>query len=262
MRNARIKAKARVNENTSPKNLSKVLYPEKGTHLLFTLPEYLLHNSHIKKLYADEEARVRVFGVLVDEGHAIHEWAEAGVVVNFWNDYRELKTLQVILWNNAPWWALPATFANQIFKTVCETLSFGTSRPFWGIDVGTEPCAICPVRPMESAAGGFQTSTRNHNHVTGTLRLCLVYSPGVGAWIRRLQNNTHEYGDHQVPKAGSDQAGTEIEPITHNSVQFFDATGSPLCGGHRYEPETTEASWMDPILVGRTLEKCRYRLAR
>jgi superfamily II DNA helicase RecQ len=102
----------------------------------------------MKKFYADEEARTRILGVLVDEGHVIHEWADS-----FRKDYFELKTLRIILGNNVPWWALSATLTNQIFKTVYETLSFGKTRPFWGIDVGTErPNLAQYVRPMESAA--------------------------------------------------------------------------------------------------------------
>ena len=64
--------------------------------------------------------------------------------------------LRVILGNNIPWWALSATFTNEIFKTVYKTLSFGTTRPFWGIDVGTErPNLAQYVRPMESAANSY-----------------------------------------------------------------------------------------------------------
>lgn len=150
MKKAKIKAAA-LNENTSQKDFSKAFDPDKGSHLIFASPEYLLRNPRLKKFYADEEARTRILGVLVDEGHVIHEWAES-----FRKDYYELKTLRVILGNNVPWWALSATFTNQIFKTVYKTLSFGTSRPFWGIDVGTErPNLAQYVRPMESAANSY-----------------------------------------------------------------------------------------------------------
>ena len=150
MEKAGIKAAA-LNENTSQKDASKALRRGNGAHLIFASPEYLLHNPRMKKLYADEAARTHVLGVLVDEGHVIHEWAD-----NFRKDFRELKTLRVILGNNVPWWVLSATFTNQIFKTVYETLSFGTSRPFWGIDVGTErPNLAQYVRPMESAAASY-----------------------------------------------------------------------------------------------------------
>ena len=150
MKEAGIKAAA-LNENTSQKDASKALHRDNGAHLIFASPEYLLHNPRMKKLYADEEARTRILGVLVDEGHVIHEWAD-----NFRKDYRELKTLRVILGNSVPWWVLSATFTNPIFKTVYETLSFGTSRPFWGIDVGTErPNLAQYVRPMESAATSY-----------------------------------------------------------------------------------------------------------
>ena len=150
MEKAGIKAAA-LNENTSQKDASKALRQKDGAHLIFASPEYLLHNPRMKKLYADEEARKRVLGVLVDEGHVIHEWAD-----NFRKDFRELNTLRVILGNDVPWWVLSATFTNRIFKTVYETLSFGTSRPFWGIDVGTErPNLAQYVRPMESAATSY-----------------------------------------------------------------------------------------------------------
>ncbi|KAF9790789.1 hypothetical protein BJ322DRAFT_1135277 [Thelephora terrestris] len=134
------------NENTSREDVSKALHPDNGTHLIFASPEYLLRNPRMKKLYADEEARKRILGVLVDEAHVIREWAD-----KFCKDYGELKTLRVILGNNVPWWALSATFTDPIFKTVYNTLSFGTSRPFWGIDVGTErPNLAQYVRPMGS----------------------------------------------------------------------------------------------------------------
>ena len=57
--------------------------------------------------------RTHILGVLVNEAHVIHEWAES-----FRKDYSELKTLRVILRNDIPWWALSATFTNKIFKPV------------------------------------------------------------------------------------------------------------------------------------------------
>ena len=128
MQKAKIRA-AVLNEDTPAKDISSALDPANGAHLLFASPEYLLRNPYLKKFYANEEARTRVLGVLVDEAHVIHEWAES-----FQKDYKELKTLRVILGNNVSWWALSATLTNAIFKTVYETLSFRTSRPFWGIN--------------------------------------------------------------------------------------------------------------------------------
>ena len=150
MEKADIRAAA-LNEHTSQVDFSRALHRNTGAHLIFASPEYLLRNPRMKKLYADEEARARVLGVLVDEGHVIHEWADS-----FRKDYYELKTLRVILGNNVPWWALSATFTNEIFKTVYQTLSFGTARPFWGIDVGTErPNLFQSVQPMESTANSY-----------------------------------------------------------------------------------------------------------
>ena len=77
MGNVWIKVEA-LDENASPKSVSKALHPEKGVHLLFAPPEYLLRGSRIKKICADEKAQVRVLSVLVDVGHVIHEWAKAG----------------------------------------------------------------------------------------------------------------------------------------------------------------------------------------
>lgn len=74
MKKAGIRAAA-LNENTSQKDLSKALHPDKGAYLLFTSPEYLVRNPCMKKFYADEEAWTHILGVLVDEGHIIHEWA-------------------------------------------------------------------------------------------------------------------------------------------------------------------------------------------
>ena len=127
------------------------LEPSQGSTPPFHFTRILLRNPYLKKFYANEEARTRVLGVLVDEAHVIHEWAES-----FREDYKELKTLRVILGNNVSWWALSATLTNVIFKTVYETLSFGTSRPFWGIDVGTErPNLAQYVCPMGSAASTY-----------------------------------------------------------------------------------------------------------
>ena len=152
MKRAHVEAAA-LNENTSQKDVSKALHPDKGAHLIFASPEYLLRSPRMKKFCTDEEARARILALLVDEGHVIHEWAHK---TNFRNDYTELKTLRVILGGNVSWWALSATFTDPIFRTVYETLSFGTSRPFWGIDVGTErPNLAQYVRPMESAATSY-----------------------------------------------------------------------------------------------------------
>jgi hypothetical protein len=139
-----------LNEDTSWKEASKALQSLE-VHLIFTSPEYLLHNTQMKKHYIEERFRARIFGVLVDEAHVIAEWAD-----NFRKDYNELKTLRVILGDNVPWWALSATFTNAIFKKVYETLTFGTSRPFWGIDVGVErPNLTQQVYPMKSAANTY-----------------------------------------------------------------------------------------------------------
>ena len=151
MKKAGIEAVA-LNEDTSWKEASEALHSPK-VHLVFASPEYLLRNPRIKKLYIDEDFRARILGVLVDEAHVIHEWAD-----NFRKDYRDLKTLRVILGNNVPWWALSATFTDAIFKTVYKTLSFGTSRPFWGIDVGIErPNLAQRVCQMDSAASTYHS---------------------------------------------------------------------------------------------------------
>jgi hypothetical protein len=149
MEKASIKAVA-LNEDTPWKAASKALKSSQ-VHLVFASPEYLLRNSRMKKFYIEEKSRARILSVLVDEAHVIHEWAD-----NFRKDYAELKTLRVILGDNVPWWALSATFTNAIFKTVYKTLSFGTSRPFWGIDVGVErPNLLQHIFPMGSAAGAY-----------------------------------------------------------------------------------------------------------
>lgn len=150
MKKAGIKAVA-FNENTSQEHVSKALRPEKGVSLIFASPEYLLRNPRMKKLYANEGTRTHILGVLVDEAHVIHEWAK-----KFRKDYAELKTLRVILGNNVPWWALSATLTDEIFESVYETLSFGTSRAFWGINVGTDrPNLAQHVLPMGSAASSY-----------------------------------------------------------------------------------------------------------
>lgn len=146
MKKAHIGAAA-LNENTPSKEASEALKsPE--VHLLFTSPEYLLQNQGMKKLYVDEECRACVFSVLVDEAHVVHEWAE-----EFRKDYRELRTLQIILGDNVPWWALSATFTNEIFKKVYEALNFGSTRPFWGIDVGIDrPNLAQHIWPISDAS--------------------------------------------------------------------------------------------------------------
>ena len=75
MEKAGIKAAA-LNENTSQNDASKASHRENGAHLIFASFEYLLHDPRMKKHYADEVARTHVLGVLVDEGHVIHEWAD------------------------------------------------------------------------------------------------------------------------------------------------------------------------------------------
>ena len=71
-----------------------------------TLESPLTHSKRIRTatgsqlraalLYVDEECRARVFGGLgVDEVHVVHEWAEG-----FQKDYREPRTLQIILGDN------------------------------------------------------------------------------------------------------------------------------------------------------------------
>ena len=143
---------AALNEDTSWKEASKALESSR-VHLIFASPEYLLRNPHMKKFYVKEESRARIFGVLVDEAHVIHEWA-----TEFRKDYGELKTLRVILGNSVPWWALSATFTNEIFKTVYKTLSFGTSRSFWGIDVGVDrPNLLQCVHPMGPATTTYRS---------------------------------------------------------------------------------------------------------
>ena len=86
MKKARIGAIA-LNEDTPQKDASKALN-SKRVHLVFTSPEYLLRNPYMKKFYANEGARSRVLGVLVDKAHVIHEWA-----ATFRKDYGELKTI-------------------------------------------------------------------------------------------------------------------------------------------------------------------------
>ena len=151
MKKARIDAVA-INEDTPWKEGVKALKSRK-VHLIFASPEFLLRNSNMKKFYLDEKFRARVFGVLVDEVHVIHEWSE-----NFRKDFGELKTFRVILGGGVPGWAFSATFTDAIFKTVYKTLSFGTSRSFWGIDVGVErPNLIQLVYPMCSPATTFRS---------------------------------------------------------------------------------------------------------
>ena len=136
-----------LNEDTLWKEASKALQSS-NIHLIFTSPEYLLRNMHMKKHYVEEAFRTCIFGVLIDEAHVIAEWAD-----NFRKDYNELKTLRVILGDKVPWWTLSATFTSTIFKKVYETLTFGTSRAFWGIDVGVErPNLAQQVYPMKSAS--------------------------------------------------------------------------------------------------------------
>ena len=146
MKKAGIKAAA-LNENTPPKEAAEVL-KSPSVHLLLTSPEYLLDNQRMKKLYVDEEHRARVFGVLVDEAHVAHEWGQG-----FRKSYRELRTLQIILGDNFPWWALSATFTNEIFKNIYKALNFGSTHPFWGIDVGIDrPNLAQYIWPISTAS--------------------------------------------------------------------------------------------------------------
>jgi len=109
MQEAGIEA-AVLNENASRADALNALNPNNGGHLLFTSPEYLLHNPRTKEFCADGGARTCILGVLVDEGHFIREWAD-----NSQKDYNELTALRVTLGNNAPWWVLSGTFTTAIF---------------------------------------------------------------------------------------------------------------------------------------------------
>jgi superfamily II DNA helicase RecQ len=149
MKKAHIEAVA-LNENTPQGEVSKALNSKK-VHIILSSPEYFLHRPYLKEFNSKEKNRARIFGVLVDEAHVIHEWAD-----NFRTDYKELKSLRIILGNNIPRWALSATFTKEIFRTVYKTLTFRTSRPFWGINAGVEPQNLTQyVYPMNSAASTY-----------------------------------------------------------------------------------------------------------
>ena len=151
MKKARIKAVA-LNEDLPWEKASQALHSPQ-VHLVFASPEYLLHNPQLKKFYVKENFRTRIFGVLVDEAHVISEWG-----TGFRKDYGELKTLQIIVGDGVPWWALSATFTDDIFKEVYKKLGFGTRRPFWGIDVGVDrPNLAQHVYPMNSAASSYHS---------------------------------------------------------------------------------------------------------
>ena len=151
MEKAKIRAMA-LNEDTPWKEAATALESSK-THLIFASPEYLLRNPNMKKFYVNEESRARIFGVLVDEAHVIHEWA-----TTFRKDYNELATLQVILGAKVPWWALSATFTDEILEKVYKGLKFGTSRSFWGIDAGVDrPNLSQHVYRMDSASSTYRS---------------------------------------------------------------------------------------------------------
>ena len=58
--------------------------------------------------------------------------------------------LKIIMGNEIPWLALTGTCSTKTFETIYKTLGMGGTRPFYGIDCGSDrPNLALWVRPME-----------------------------------------------------------------------------------------------------------------
>ena len=113
--------------------------------ICYASPECLLHNPRFKKLFRREEFRRKIVAMVVDEAHVIEAWK-----AEFRKDYGELETLKIIMGNEIPWLALTGTCSTKTFETIYQTLGMGGTRPFYGIDCGSDrPNLAQWVRPME-----------------------------------------------------------------------------------------------------------------
>ncbi|KAH9917476.1 uncharacterized protein B0H18DRAFT_855645, partial [Fomitopsis serialis] len=102
-------------------------------------------------LFRKESFRRRILAIIVDEAHVIYTWSK-----NFRVDYGELRQLRVITGMDIPWALFSATFPTEIFNFCGRSLHMGTTRPFWGIDLGADRPSIAQwVRRMEYPINSF-----------------------------------------------------------------------------------------------------------
>ncbi|KIP01917.1 hypothetical protein PHLGIDRAFT_59521, partial [Phlebiopsis gigantea 11061_1 CR5-6] len=84
-------------------------------------------------LFRDEKFRNMVSAVITDEAHVVHTWGQ-----QFREDYKNLGVVKIAAGSQIPWGAVTATAPTHIFEDVYNTLSMGTTRPFWGTDLGAD----------------------------------------------------------------------------------------------------------------------------
>ncbi|KAH9858429.1 hypothetical protein C2E23DRAFT_713381, partial [Lenzites betulinus] len=96
-------------------------------------------------LFREETFRAGLVAILVDEAHVIAQWA-----ADFRKDYGELEQLRVVTGTEIPWGLFSATLPTSVFNLCFESVRLGETRPFWGLDLGSNRSNLAQwVRPME-----------------------------------------------------------------------------------------------------------------
>lgn len=139
-----------INEDNNDKQSFASLKNGK-TRLCYASPECLLRNEDFKRLFRDEVFRSHLVAILVDEAHAIAQWAAL-----FRKDYGELAQLRVVTGTEVPWGLFSATLPSEPFDLCFKSVRLGETRPFWGLDLGSNRVNLAQwVRPMEYPRRSF-----------------------------------------------------------------------------------------------------------
>lgn len=141
-----------INEDNNEDQIFKVLEAGK-TRICYASPECLLRNNRFKQLFRSPRFRSRQIVTVIDEAHVIQQWQD-----DFRKDYGEIQTLRIIAGSEIPMAAFSATAPTQVFDTIYNSLGLGSTRPFWGIDLGADrPNLLQVLRPMQYSAKSFAT---------------------------------------------------------------------------------------------------------
>ncbi|KAF5340719.1 hypothetical protein D9611_007435 [Ephemerocybe angulata] len=149
---------------------------KKHACLIYASPEMALAPS-FQKLWRDAKFRGRLLAVVIDEAHCVEEWGDD----SFRPAYRRLSTLRHYTGQDVPFLACTATCSTSTFKTLWDTLSFG-SRPFWGLDVGVERNNLLySIRELVNTKNpvldvlNILPRTIDHNTTAQNIPKCLFY---------------------------------------------------------------------------------------
>ncbi|KAF6762940.1 hypothetical protein DFP72DRAFT_1140150 [Ephemerocybe angulata] len=104
---------------------------EKTAAIVYMSPEMAL-SPRFLKLWKEVKFRGHISALVIDEAHCIDNWGD-----DFRTAYRKLSTLRHYTGQDVPFLACTATCPTSTFELLWKSLDFG-SRPFWGLDVGTE----------------------------------------------------------------------------------------------------------------------------